>query len=113
MKMSAYRIPVDIRADIILDNLNYEVQIINLSADGACIENDSLLNKIELTVGMLMRLEFHTPKEDEINMESKIIWSRNFEPDDEIYSVGMQFIDKPPEYDEFFHNLYIRDMRVM
>ncbi len=113
MKTSSYRIPVEIKADIILDDINYKVLIVNLSADGACIENDFVINKIHLTEGTVLRLEFLNPKDAIVSVESKVVWSRNFEPDDERYNVGLRFTDISPEYQDFFHNLYIRDMRVM
>lgn len=113
MKTSSYRIPVDIRANIILDSINYEVLIINLSADGACIEHDDVINKIVLAEGALLRLEFLTPREELIKMEGKVVWSKTVEQEDERYNVGVQFIDIPAEYNDFFHYLYVRDMRVM
>jgi hypothetical protein len=80
MGTSTYRIPVDINANLIIDNQRYEVKIMNLSENGACIANDNLMNK----------------KTDQ---------------DDEIYNLGLQLVEIPAEYDDFFQSLYVSNMR--
>lgn len=111
MGMSTYRIPVDITADIIIDNQRYEVKIMNLSENGACITNDNLTNKIEIPAGKLLGMEFLDPKKEIINVHCKVIWSNKTDQDDEIYNVGLQLVEIPAEYDNFFQGLYVSNMR--
>jgi hypothetical protein len=111
MGTSTYRIPVDINANLIIDNQRYEVKIMNLSENGACIANDNLMNKIELPAGKLLGMEFLDPEKEIINVNCEVVWSNKTDQDDEIYNLGLQLVEIPAEYDDFFQSLYVSNMR--
>jgi hypothetical protein len=111
MGTSTYRIPVNINADIIIENQRYEVKIMNLSENGACIENDSLINKIDLPAGLLLGMEFIGPEKETIHVNCKVVWSNKFGQDEELYNLGLLLVEIPEEYDNFFQSLYVSNMR--
>jgi hypothetical protein len=96
---------VSIRAELVTDDATYTVSIENINKNGLYIVTKPEKVAIDFTPGKTYNIRFQTPSNELINLHCRVIWSYKTPPYGLTDSVGMEIIDPPPAYEEFFKTL--------
>ena len=93
---------VSISAELISDNARYAVFIENMSKDGIYIVTKPEKTKIDFTTGKKYDVKFQAASGTLLNLKCRVKWTYKTPPHGLTYSVGMEIIDPPALYKEFF-----------
>ncbi len=97
-----YRKNVSLGAKLIHDSKNSTVFIKNLSRIGIFIEATHLITGIEFSNWKTIKLKFRPPLRETLSVQCEVKWSHKTPPFGLTKSIGLEIIDTPPEYEEFF-----------
>jgi hypothetical protein len=104
-KERTFRIPVEIDAEITLDETRHAGIIENLSEEGLCIRVTPPKTSRDLTAGKKFDLKFQLPSGETLNLYCRKIWSFKITPRSLIRRFGMKIIDPPVKYKQFITTL--------
>jgi GAF domain-containing protein len=97
------RIDTKISAKVTIDSKYYEGTIGNLSEEGLFEIAFIDLEVSDFVPEKIIRVKFHEPSGEELNLECKIVWLRlnRDNPDSLTYCMGMGIISPPASYKKF------------
>ena len=104
-RRSSKRKIVSIHAELISDGTSYEVFIENMSKDGIYIVTNPEKTNVDFITGKRFNVEFQTASGGILNLKCRVKWQYKTPPHGLTYSVGMEIIDPPAPYKEFFQSL--------
>lgn len=105
------RLPIEIEAQIIKDEIRCEAVIRNLSDEGILLTvyKDT---EIDLTEGAMFDLAFETSEEEIIKLHCAVMWSKHIDSKDSEYELGLKILEVTPKYETFFKILFIKEMGI-
>ena len=92
------------KAKLISDKV-YPAIVENLSGNGLYLRAASNESTSELTPGKTLKVNFNSDSGEEISILCRILWSYKTPPHGITDSLGMEVIDPPSNYEEFFKAL--------
>ncbi len=100
------RIPVYLKANIILNDKTYSGFIEDVSVEGIKYIVTYFFKPSEnFTPEKKVSLNFQVPTGETLNLNCEIIWFTRITPDDKELTLGMKIIDPPQKYMEFIEIL--------
>ncbi|TNF56880.1 PilZ domain-containing protein [bacterium] len=104
-KERTFRIPVEIDAEITLDETSHTGIIENLSEEGLCVRITPSKSSRDLTAGKKFDLKFQLPSGETLNLFCRKIWSFKITRRSLMKRVGMKIINPPVKYKQFITTL--------
>jgi hypothetical protein len=105
----ALRLPIEIEAQIIKEEMRCEAIIRNLSDEGILLTVYKE-TEIDLTEGATFDLAFETSEEEIIKLHCSVMWSEQIDSHDSEYELGLKILEKTQRYEEFFKILFMKEM---
>ena len=96
---------VSLQAEIIANDKRYATSIENLSDEGAYIVMATSQPSLNFSADTHLELRFRMPSGEKISLQCKVKWSYQTPPHGYTNSVGLEIIEKPPEYNEALKTL--------
>ncbi len=107
-KRRSNRKNVNIKGEIILDELRSSVTIENVSENGIYVKilsEDPLSSSVRFTPGMELGIHFQSPSGEMLKLQCKVIWSYKAEPHGLTERIGMEVIFPPPGFIKLYNEL--------
>jgi len=105
------RINIVLKAEIILNDISYEVFVVNLSREGIFITTAPLNKPMVLEPGTNLKFIAELPSGDEVNLTCQVVWSQECHPQGLASNIGLKIIAPPFEYIEFLKKEGIDDFK--
>ena len=100
------RIPVILKAKVIIGDKTYAGFIENVSVEGIKYSITSFFQTTkDFTPEMIIKLNFQNPSGETLNLNCELIWFSKISPNDTELTLGMKIIDPPQNYKEFVRTL--------
>ncbi len=107
------RIPVKFEAELISNGIRYDGVIENLSEDCIYIRTLPKKTAVDFPPETTLELEFQLPSGETLNLHCKVIWSNKTTPNGLTNNLGLEIIEIPLTYEEFFKTLFIHTMEIL
>lgn len=103
-KRKCLRIPLGLQAELVSDNVSYHAVIVNISESGMCLRIPHVNDNHFLESDTNVTLKLHTPSRTIIHLHCRQKWSYKITPASLIENIGVELIDPPENYGDFFTN---------
>ena len=102
------RTGISLVAEVRLDGIRYAGFLENLSERGICVcmepsPSETITDFID---GTTLQLNFKPPLESALYLNCKVKWTYKNPPYGFMNSIGMEIVDPPPHYRNFFEQCY-------
>lgn len=99
------RIPVELEAEVVLDNHGYEGKIENISDEGIFLKAFSDGISLDFTGGTIIQLKPDLPFGEQVELECRVVWSKKDKENRYTNEIGLEILNPPPSYDEYVKTL--------
>jgi len=96
---------VSLQAEIIANDKRYASSIENLSDEGAYIVMANAQAPLNISTDSCLELKFRLPSGEKISLQCKVKWLYQNPPHGYTNSLGLEIMEKPPEYNEALKSL--------
>ena len=107
-KRRSKRKNVDIKGEIILDDISSNGTVENIAENGIYMEISSeypLHSTVRFTPGMEVRVHFQSPTGETLKLHCQVKWSYKTEPHGLTEKIGMEVIFPPPGFIDLYNEL--------
>jgi hypothetical protein len=101
------RVSVSIEADLVLNNKRLKGTIENISKDSLFFRVSSSSKDFDFSPGNFFDLEFTVPAGKEIVLKCGVVWSNKDPKNDSTFNLGLEIIESPIEYEDYYKDFYI------
>lgn len=112
LKRFSDRMDVGLDADIILNNERYEGKIENVSDAGCFLRIFPEHGSIDLHPGTIFELKPELPSGKAVSLDCRVVWLEKNALDGAPNTIGLQFLELAPEYDEYVKTLFTSHMGI-
>jgi len=107
-KRRSKRKNIDIKGEIVLEDLAINGTIENIAENGVYVEiasEDLLSSSTCFTPGMELWIHFQSPSGETLKLHCKVMWSYKAEPHGLTEKTGMEVIFPPPGFIDLYNEL--------